>query len=271
MTTRDIILKGRHFSYADTAPAEDSFRPVLILGHGYFLDQSIFEGLMDPSILDTWRVITWDARGHGGTPDSETAYDYWDQAGDVLALMDALQVPQAVIGGLSQGGFTALRTALTSPDRVTGLVLWDTEAQACDPDDKVAYQGMFSGLRQLGPVDDILNPLASQLIGEHPSAEGWKQNWRRDWSLALDAAADCLLERDDITGRLAEITCPALLIRGREDVSLPRERMLLMQEQMPQAGELHEIPDAAHTPTLTHPELVVPLLREFLPRCLPRA
>ncbi len=269
METRQITLDGRTFAYTDSAPERLSGAPTLVLGHGYFLDRTMFGALFDSTLAHSWRIVAWDARGHGGTPEGEEPFDYWDQARDVLALMDALQIPDAVVGGVSQGGFTALRTVLLAPERVRGLVLLDTEAEACDPQDKVVYSGMFAGLAEHGPVDGIVVPLSRQLIGEHPAAHTWITNWQRHHSLPLGPAATCLLERDDVSGRLEQITCPALLIRGAEDPSLPRSRMLLMSRWMPGAGQVHEIPGAGHSPTITHPEQVLTLLEDFLPRTVP--
>ncbi len=183
--------------------------------------------------------------------------------------MDALHIDRAVTGGVSQGGFTALRTALLAPERIHGLVLFDTEAQACDPNDKIIYAGMFAALAENGPIDEILQPLAQQLIGQHPATEHWISAWRERYSLPLGPAATCLLERDDVAERLGEITCPALLIRGSDDPSLPRERMQLMHERMLRATQLHEITGAGHSPTITHPAQVIELMADFLPGCLP--
>lgn len=79
------------------------------------------------------RVVTWDARRHGQTTDTGTPFTYWDLARDALAVLDDLGVEKAIIGGMSQGGYTALRTALLAPERTTALILLDTEASACTP------------------------------------------------------------------------------------------------------------------------------------------
>ncbi|MCG3756964.1 MULTISPECIES: alpha/beta fold hydrolase [unclassified Amycolatopsis] len=254
-------VNDRPLFFADTG----GDGPVLLLGHGYFLDHSTFSP-QAAVLAPTWRLITWDARGHGQTPDDDpgTSYTYWDQARDALGLLDHLGIERAVAGGLSQGGFTALRIALLAPERVAGLVLWDTEATPCDPADKAAYGGMFAALREYGPIDDLIVPLSTQLLGESDLRDELRARWRAEPALPLGPAAHCLLERDDVSPRLNEITCPALLMWGEQDVSLPRDRMDLLSERLPNAGEVHVIRGAAHTPTLTHPEQVNPLLQQFL-------
>lgn len=256
-----VTIDGRPLHYADTGGDGGA----LVLGHGYFLDHRIFAA-QAKALSPHWRVITWDARGHGETPDTpDGPYTYWDQARDVLALLDHLGVDEAVVGGVSQGGFISLRVALLAPQRVAGLVLWDTEATACDAADKVAYQEMFEALAAHGPIDDIAIPLSTQLLGDCDQREAWHEHWK-SIDLPLGPAAGCLLDRDDISDRLNEIRCPVLLMWGENDASLPHDRMSLLRDRLPHADGVHVIAGAAHTPPLTHAEQVNTLLREFLQR-----
>jgi pimeloyl-ACP methyl ester carboxylesterase len=71
------------------------------------------------------RVISYDARGHGrsspaGSPE---AYSYQDLTADLVAVLDALSVPRAVIAGASMGAHTLLHVALEHPGRVAGVVV----------------------------------------------------------------------------------------------------------------------------------------------------
>lgn len=249
---------GRDLHYSDTG----GDGPAIILAHGFFLDRSMFAA--QETALDQWRVITWDARGHGGTRDDGESFSYWDAARDLLGLMDGLGIGTAAIGGVSQGGFIAMRAALLAPDRISRLLLFDTEAHACRPSDKAAYQQLFDALSERGPVDELTRPLARQIIGDHPAAGAWIQKWRAVERLPLGAPAGCLLDRDDIVARLAHIKCPALLVRGSGDISLPQERLNIMRERLPGATPLQTIQGAAHSPPLTHPEEVNALLIRFL-------
>ncbi|GGK75731.1 2-succinyl-6-hydroxy-2,4-cyclohexadiene-1-carboxy late synthase [Sphaerisporangium melleum] len=251
-------VNGRHLGYSDTG---GDGHPV-ILGHGYFTDHSVFAAQAE-ALHPRWRVIAWDARGHGATADDGEPCTYWDQARDVLGLMDHLGLPRATVGGISQGGFIALRTALLAPERVSALILSDTEATPCDPADKAGYGQMFAALAEHGPIDDLLIPLSRQIIGDDPHADEWRERWKHV-VLPLGAAAGCLLERDDVSDRLAEITCPVLLMWGSEDRSLPRDRMDLLAERLPAATPVRVISGAAHTPALTHPAEVNRVLLEFL-------
>src|SRR5258708_17389575 len=74
------------------------------------------------------RVITWDARCHGETETTDDAFSYWDLADDLRGLLDHLGIGRAVIGGMSHGGFVALRFALNHPERLAAPVLLVTQA-----------------------------------------------------------------------------------------------------------------------------------------------
>ncbi|MQY05459.1 alpha/beta fold hydrolase [Actinomadura macrotermitis] len=254
-----LHANGRDLCYSDSG----GDGPVIVLAHGYFLDGSMFQGQLD-GLAPGHRVVTWDARGHGGTPDDGVPFTYWDSARDLLALMDALGIGEATVGGVSQGGFISLRAALLAPDRIGRLVLFDTESHACDPGDQVAYRGLFDVLAANGPVPEVLDGLAAQLIGDHPAAADWVRKWRAAPELPLGTPVGCLLDRDDITGRLPEIGCPALLVRGSEDRSIPAERMRALRDGLPGATGVQTVQGAAHSPPLTHPKEVNELLRRFL-------
>src|ERR1700722_8281276 len=115
-------VNGIQVSYADSG----GDGPAVVLSHGYLMDASMFDAQV-AALAPEYRVITWDQRGHGGTP-APGPFSYWDSAGDVLALLDHLGIEQAVLGGMSQGGFLSLRAALLAPQRARGLVLIDSQA-----------------------------------------------------------------------------------------------------------------------------------------------
>jgi pimeloyl-ACP methyl ester carboxylesterase len=252
-----VRIGGRELYYQDTGGSG----PALFLAHGYGLDCTMF--VAQAGLAPQRRVVAWDARGHGGTPDGGHRFSYWDLARDQLQLMDRLGVGRATVGGVSQGGFIALRVALLAPHRVSGLVLFDTEATACHPDDAADYRALFDGLAELGCIDDLVLPLAARIIGEHSVAGLWARRWQQR-GFPLGAAVDCLLSRDDIMPRLSEIRCPVLLVRGARDSSIPAERMEILRNHLPGATPVHVIADAGHSPPLTHPNETNMVLADFL-------
>ena len=124
--------------------------PVVLLSHGFLMDRTMFDDQV-AALRHEYRVITWDERGFGQTVYDERPFTYWDSARDCLALMEHLEIERAVLGGMSQGGFIALRAALLDPDRVRGLILLSTQAGPEDADVIPVYQGMIDAWLEAGP------------------------------------------------------------------------------------------------------------------------
>ena len=97
-------VNGQHLYYEDTGGGG---LPV-ILAHGFLMDRSMFDRQIEV-LAPTYRVVTWDERGVGRTEFDDQPFTYWDSARDLLGLMEHLGIERAVIGGMSQGGFVALR------------------------------------------------------------------------------------------------------------------------------------------------------------------
>jgi pimeloyl-ACP methyl ester carboxylesterase len=100
-------------------------------------------------------VISYDARGHGRSAPALApgAYGYEQLADDLEAVLDAHELPRAVLAGASMGAHTALRLALRSPERVAGLVLITPSFDPGAPRDGESLTGwdaLARGLREDG-------------------------------------------------------------------------------------------------------------------------
>jgi pimeloyl-ACP methyl ester carboxylesterase len=101
------------------------------------------------------RVVAYDARGHGGSTPAPApdAYGYEPLERDLEAVMDAFGIERAVLAGVSMGAHTALRLALQSPARVSGLVVitpgYDP-ATFDDPERFTRWDALADGLERQG-------------------------------------------------------------------------------------------------------------------------
>jgi pimeloyl-ACP methyl ester carboxylesterase len=113
--------RGRRISYCEYGEGPR----VLVLTHGLLMDRRMYTKLAPAIAARGYRVITVDMLGHGlsDQPHEMTAYSMQQFGRDVIALLDHLGVPQAVIGGTSLGANAALEAAVLAPTRVRALVL----------------------------------------------------------------------------------------------------------------------------------------------------
>jgi pimeloyl-ACP methyl ester carboxylesterase len=262
MTTASV--NGITVSYTDSG----GDAPPVVLSHGYLMDSSMFDPQV-AALVPEFRVITWDERGFGGTR-ATGPFSYWDSANDVLALLDHLGIEQAVLGGMSQGGFLSLRVALKAPDRVRALVLIDTQAGLENPDTVPAYEQMEQIWMDHGPAP-VQDVVAAIILGP-PDGPIDYAPWFAKWA-DLDVnetefAFRCLIDRDDITARLGEITCPSLILHGTADAAIPMEKAEIVRAGLGGPAKLVQIDGGSHAANLSHPDATNAAILEFL-RSLP--
>jgi pimeloyl-ACP methyl ester carboxylesterase len=96
------------------------------------MDQSMFDRQVE-ALSPEFRVIRWDSRCFGETEWDGKPFTLWDSASDIIGLLDHLGIEQAVLGGMSQGGFASLGPR--SPTRAgKSLVLMSTSGHSDDPE-----------------------------------------------------------------------------------------------------------------------------------------
>ncbi len=257
MVEQVTLSTGATVGYDDTG----GDGPVVVFSHGLLMNRTMFAPQVE-ALGGTYRVVTWDERGHGEA-EHEGTWTFWDSARDVLALLDHLGVEQAVLAGMSQGGFLSLRAALLAPERVRGLVLIDSQAGQEDPDAAPLYEGMAAAWASGGADPATLEFAAATILG--PADHGpWITLWEQLPQHRATQVMHPLLEREDLTDRLGEITCPALVIHGSIDAAIPLSRAESLANGLPGALPLVVIEGAGHASNLSHPEPVNAALRGFL-------
>jgi 3-oxoadipate enol-lactonase len=239
-------------------------RPPLLFSHGFLMDHTMFDAQVE-ALAGDYRCIRWDERGFGRTA-ARGPFTYWDSADDAVGLLDHLGIEQAVLIGMSQGGFLSLRAALAHPGRVRALVLIDSAADLDDADTLNANQAMMhvfehgteqdrAGLRQI---------VAGMILGDDMLAAAWIPKWETLDLAQLTLAGQTLLTRDDISDRVVEITCPILNVHGTADAGLDISRARAIADTAPDHRGLIEIEGAPHASNMTNPDQVNVAIAEFL-------
>lgn len=253
-------INGQWIHYEDTGGA---LGPV-ILAHGILMDSQMFAPQIEAAGAGC-RFITWDARCHGETESTDDPFTYWDLADDLKGLLDHLGIERAVIGGMSQGGFVALRFALRYPERVSALILIDTQAGTEDPDKAATYEVMLDVWEAEGLNDQLAETIAAIVLGnEWAGRAPWIAKWRQIPRSLLRQAFQTLVGREDIHDRLGEIKAPALVIHGTADAAIEMEVAQRLCSGLAKSRPLVAIEGGGHASNLTHPKLVNLAVQQFL-------
>jgi 3-oxoadipate enol-lactonase len=237
--------------------------PAVVFSHGFLMDHEMFDRQLE-ALSGSSRCVAWDQRGHGGTP-CPGSFTYWDSADDLLGLMDHLGIEDAFLVGMSQGGFVSLRAALTAPARVRGLFLIDTQAGLESDELRPMYDAMVQTWVSGGPDRELAETVAGILVGPEDH-EPWIAKWMARPPEVILTPYATLMGREDIGDRLHEITCPALVVHGEKDDTIPLERAEALCEGLPGCEGLVVVPGAPHAPNVSHPDEVNAGLRSFLER-----
>jgi pimeloyl-ACP methyl ester carboxylesterase len=242
---------------------EDSGGPgaPVIFSHGFLMDHDMFAPQVE-ALAGEFRCITWDERGFGRTP-ANGPFDYYDSAADCLGLLSHLGLEQAVLAGMSQGGFLSLRAALQAPSRVKALVLIDTQAGQEDKEVLPAYDAMRDEWLTNGPAN-VQDAIAAIILGGGHDPTPWFEKWAQLPREQFAHTYGCLVERDDLTSRLGEITCPAIIFHGDLDAAIGMAKAEALGAGLPHCEGIVAVQGAGHASNLSHPEQVNEPLREFL-------
>ncbi len=257
----NIQVNGITLAYSDRGTG----LPLVFL-HAFPLNRAMWTPQAD-ALSSRFRVITVDLRGHGES-DAPLWYYTLDQAAeDVRALLDHLSIGQAVLIGLSMGGYILFAFHRKYADRVKGLVLADTRAQADTAEGKEArfQMAQVAYRKGTGAIADMMIPklLSSGTVDRRPDLvqtvramiEGNEVS-----GIAGDLMA--MAERADSIPFLGAIACPVQIVVGELDQATPPSDAKLMADRIP-GSRLTVIPNAAHLANLEQPDAFTRIVRDF--------
>jgi 3-oxoadipate enol-lactonase len=241
--------------------------PTLLLLHAFPLGRCMWEPQVE-ALCARFRLARFDCRGFGASPPGDSLLTMERYADDAVGLLDHLGLSQAVVIGLSMGGYAAFALVRRHPLRLRGLVLADTRAE---PDTEGARQEralLAERVRREG-AEAAAEVFLPRLLGK-TSQEQRPELVARVRATILgnrprgisDALAG-LAARADSRPTLREIRVPTLVLCGDEDTLTPPLDARKMAEAIP-GSRLGVIPRAGHLANLENPEAFNAALEGFL-------
>jgi pimeloyl-ACP methyl ester carboxylesterase len=272
-TTKSLSANGLRLNYLEWGDA--GALPVVCV-HGYTGSAQAFNALAR-HIGDRAHIIAPDVRGHGESAWSpEGAYQYKDQAADLAALVDRLELDHFVLIGTSMGGIIAMAYAAQSPARLRGLVINDigpdpeagsqriTGLVGSRPEDFASLDAAMEYRREASPITaarplDDQRELALGVLRELPDGR-W--GWKMDPAYIEQRVRRGAPPRPALWPALEALTCPTLVVWGTDSDVLSEAQARRMATTLPH-GELVTVPGVGHAPTLVEPTALAALDRLF--------
>jgi pimeloyl-ACP methyl ester carboxylesterase len=219
----------------------------LVLIHGGPASSAMWEPLL-PELVDGYRVITPDSRGHGRSTNPAGTLSYAQLADDVAALITALGLEKPVVGGYSDGGQVTLELGARHPDVARALIVG-----AAYPE--FATTGIRETNRALLGADDAGIPDLAQFeanLGEFADLiKSWHPGGDEQWRTLVRQTAPMWLEYEGLTrDDLRRIQAPTLIFAGDRDELYPVDLLLALYRALPNA-ELAVCPHAEHATPVT--------------------
>jgi pimeloyl-ACP methyl ester carboxylesterase len=227
-------------------------------------------------MLNAFRCVYFDNRGTGNSDKPEGPYTIKQMADDASNLLRALDIPKAMVFGVSMGGMIAQELALAHPEQVAKLVLGCTAAGGPTakypaPD---AMQGLMTGSALMGSNPDAGLDIVMPLLFPEPFIKArpeLKQMLMAALGMMPPTPGETLVRlmtgitSFDAYDRLGRIKCPVLIVHGDADVLVPVENAHLIKSRIEQA-EVYIVPGAGHAFVAADPLTVPKRIVEFLHR-----
>jgi pimeloyl-ACP methyl ester carboxylesterase len=242
--------------------------PVVLLIHGFPLNRQMWQPQLLPLAEAGYRVIAPDLRGFGESDAPSTGYSMDGFADDLIALLDALKIGQAVVGGMSMGGYILMNMLERHPERVRAACLITTKSSADDEAGRARRSAMAAEAERLGanPIIKIFAELlfGSETMEESPELIARVTSWMRGTNpRGLAGGLLAMRDRKDYTPLLPSFGQPALVISGAEDRAASPNAVQLFTAGLPRCQSA-VIEKAGHMANLEQPARFNAALLQFL-------
>jgi 3-oxoadipate enol-lactonase len=239
--------------------------PWLAFSHSLACSVRMWDGQI-AALKDRYRILAYDTRGHGQSAAPKGAYTLEQMADDLRALLKHSQIEKTHYCGLSMGGMIGQTFAIKYPGVFNSLILCDTTSRY-----PAAAAPMWQERIRIAESQGM-KPLVQPTIERWFTAPFREKQKDKVQAIAsqiertpVPGYAGCChaIPRIDVTARLKEIKCPALVICGEDDPGTPPAMAREIHENLP-GSKLVLIAQAAHLSNVEQPEAFNRALAEFL-------
>jgi 3-oxoadipate enol-lactonase len=240
--------------------------PAVVLHHPLATDLTIWDELT-AALAPRYRVVRFDARGHGLSEATPAPYDAATLTADTIALMDHLGVARAHFLGLSMGGMVGQHLGLAHPERLASLILCSTTSRM-PPETHALWEERARSAREKGMGSQVEVALARWLAPRAMGNPVLVAAMRRyiEATPPEGYAGWChALRTLDVTDRLKAIGLPTLVVVGAEDPSTPPAAARVIHREIA-GSELVEVPGTSHQLHVEDPATFNRHVLEFLNR-----
>lgn len=218
--------------------------PILVLASSLGTDHRLWEPQLF-ALAARFRVLRYDARGHGASSVPPGPWDVARLGRDVLGLLDRLGIPEVLFCGLSLGGMVGMWLGVNAPGRIRRLVLANTAARLGPPS---AWDARIASVRESGMAAVAEGVLGRWFTPAFRRARPAEVERCREMLVATPPegyAAACAVVRDmDQRSAIAAIRAPTLVVAGASDQATPPADGRFLAENIP--GARYVELDAAH-------------------------
>jgi pimeloyl-ACP methyl ester carboxylesterase len=244
----------------------------LVLIHGSIIGDAYSPLLREDSLTSHYQVTNYHRRGFLDSPRHDGPFSIEDQVADALAVLRAVAGRRAHIAGHSYGGVIALQLALTEPDAVATISLFEPPLPVPSAEGFFAALPPIDALFAAGDKAGATDAFLSLAVGDgyreaadRTLGAGWFERAVADIDTFFKVEVPALNEWTITADAAARIEKPVLSVVGGDSPEFFQEGHALIQEWLPQAESL-VVPGATHGLQIQNPRAVAEGLAAFLAR-----
>lgn len=248
-------VNGTRLHYRIDGPQDDRHAPWLTFSPSLVTSLDLWQPQV-AAFADRYRILRYDIRGHGESAAPPPPYSPTMLAGDVIGLLDHLDIPRTHLAGISVGGMTAIEVAATCPERILSLTVSNLSAQATP----AVVEGWEERIAQVeaSGMDVVVEPMLARWFtpewrAANPALETDVRHLIAPTTKEGFIGGGRALQQTDYSGKGEAIRCPALFIGGADDAAAPTAAMREVASSFSDA-RLIEIAGAGHLSNFQVPE-----------------